>query len=101
MNIVFKHITLHNFQSYADVSIDLENKGFCAVIGKNLCKHDNALSNGAGKSVIFEAIIYALTGSTSRGVTSNLKRIGTDDEMWVELTLLVNNDTYIIRRGEN
>ena len=58
--------------------------------------------NGSGKSTIWSAICYALTGETLSGIKNNLKRLGADnEEMYVELTLEVDGDTYTIKRGEN
>ena len=64
LQLNFKKITLHNFGSYHDTEIDLQNKGFCLVSGTNNCPKDNASSNGSGKSFIWSGICYALTGET-------------------------------------
>ena len=53
LNIQFKKITLHNFGSYSHAEVNLENRGFCLVLGKNNCAKDNAESNGSGKSFIW------------------------------------------------
>ncbi len=100
--IDFEKVILHNFGSYGHAELDLKNKGFCLVSGRNSFKKDNALSNGSGKSFIFEAIIWALTGETSRGITSNLQNVNIEnlDEMYVEVYFKVNNDEYIVKRGE-
>lgn len=102
MTLLFKKIVLHNFGSYADAQLDLINKGFCLVAGTNHCLKDNASSNGSGKSTIWSAICYALTGETLNGVTSGLKRLDADagDDMFVTLTLEVDGVEYIIKRGE-
>ena len=100
--IQFKKVILHNFGSYGHVELDLQNRGFCLVSGQNNCAKDNALSNGSGKSQIFNAICYALTGETPNGVSANLKRVSADknEEMYVELTVSVDKNEYTIRRGE-
>ena len=98
----FKKVILHNFGSYGHAEVDLENKGICLVSGRNNYKKDNALSNGSGKSQIFNAICYVLTGETPQGLTTHLKRVDTEDEeMYVELVFSVGADEYIIRRGES
>ena len=71
--IQFKKVTLHNFGSYGHVELDLQNKGFCLVSGQNNYAKDNALSNGSGKSFLWSAICYALTGETISGIKNNLK----------------------------
>lgn len=100
--IQFKKIIVHNFGSYQHAELDLQNRGFCLVSGKNNYVADNAASNGTGKSQIFNAICYALTGETPHGVSTKLKRINTEesDDMYVELTFSINNNEYTIKRGE-
>lgn len=49
MILLFKKLNLHNFGSYTDAEVNLTDRGFCLVSGKNLCKKDNATSNGSGK----------------------------------------------------
>lgn len=68
MNIQFESIKLTNFLSLGSVQVDLRERGFVLVEGVNKCSLDNAKSNGAGKSSIFEGIVWVLTGDTSRGV---------------------------------
>ena len=43
--------------------------------GQNNYKKDNALSNGSGKSFLWNAICYVLTGETVNGLHTNLKNI--------------------------
>lgn len=102
LNLKFSKIILHNFGSYEHAEIDLKDRGFCLVSGKNNCLADNATSNGSGKSLIFDAIIYALTGTTGRGVSKGLKNNKhLDEEMFVELSFLVDSTEYLIKRGED
>ena len=65
MTIVFKRVRLHNFMSFEDAELDLNEMGNILVTGRNYCKLDNAYSNGSGKSSIFNGICFALTGETS------------------------------------
>ena len=78
--IQFKKITVHNFGSYAHAELDLQNKGFCLVSGQNNYIKDGAASNGSGKSAIFSAICYALTGETVGGIRSGLKNINVEEK---------------------
>ena len=68
MIINFKRIKFSNFFSFKYADIDLTNRGYTIVKGVNNNPIDNSQSNGSGKSSIWEAISYALTGTTIRGV---------------------------------
>ena len=59
-----------NFLSIKDVELDLNNQGLTLIKGIN---KDNSISesNGAGKSSILEAIVYALYGKTVKGLTGD------------------------------
>lgn len=99
MRMQFKKIKLHNFMSFEDAEIILDTPGFTVVSGENNNIEDNSSSNGSGKSAIFEAIVFALTGETQRKCTgSQVLRLG-KKEGFVELTLLSNNDEFVIKRG--
>lgn len=101
LNIQFKKVILHNFGSYSHAEVNLENQGFCLVLGKNNCIKDNAESNGSGKSFIWSGICYALTGETINGLTKNLRNINVSDtEMYVQLDFNVDGNNYIIKRGQ-
>jgi DNA repair exonuclease SbcCD ATPase subunit len=97
--IQFKKVIIHNFGSYGHVELELQNRGFCLVSGQNNYTKDNALSNGSGKSFLWSAICYALTGETINGIKTNLKNIHTEDqECYVQLEFLYNKDLYNINR---
>lgn len=99
MTLIFKKVKLVNFGSYLTEEIDLSNQGFCLISGENHYKKDNAKSNGSGKSTIFSAICYALTGETISGVKSNLKNINTDaQDCSVTLDFSVDGDDYTLTR---
>jgi DNA repair exonuclease SbcCD ATPase subunit len=96
----FSKLILHNFGSYSHAELDLHNKGFCLVTGKNNYPKDNAISNGSGKSFIWNAICFALVGETLTGLRTNLKNINIldDPSCWVQLSFSENNDEYCITR---
>jgi DNA repair exonuclease SbcCD ATPase subunit len=99
MKIEFKSIKIKNFLSFGESVVDLSSAGYCLVSGENYFKKDNALSNGSGKSTIWSAITYALTGETVQGLSSNLKNINLDsNECSVELLFNVDNVSYEILR---
>ena len=97
--IQFKKVILHNFGSYGHAEIDLQNRGFCLVSGQNNYVKDNALSNGSGKSFLWSAICYALTGETISGIKNNLKNINVEEpDSFVQLDFLYQKDLYSICR---
>ena len=99
MNIFFEKIHLNGFMSFNDAEISLSEPGYINVLGINNNPLDNALSNGSGKSSIWEAIIWALTGDTIRGtkdVCNNILNTGTYVELWFRL----DNNSYYIRRSK-
>ena len=97
--IQFKKVILCNFGSYGHAELELQNKGFCLVSGQNFYIKDNALSNGAGKSFLWSAICFALTGETINGIKTNLKNINTDEqECFVQLDFLYNKSYFSIIR---
>ena len=67
MKLEFKSILVENFMSIGQVEISLSNLGYTLVSGVNNNPIDLARSNGSGKSSIFEAIVWGLTGETMRG----------------------------------
>lgn len=97
--IQFKKVIIHNFGSYGHVELELQNRGFCLVSGQNNYIKDNALSNGSGKSFLWSAICYALTGETISGIKTNLKNINIDEqECYVQLDFLYNKDLFSLSR---
>ena len=97
--IQFKKVVIHNFGSYGHVELDLQNRGFCLVSGQNNYSKDNALSNGSGKSFLWSAICYAITGETIGGIKTNLKNINVDEpDSFVQLEFLYQKDLYNICR---
>lgn len=100
MNIVFDSIELHNFMSYENATINLSNEGYVLVSGKNENTTDAATSNGSGKSALFEAISFALTGETIRG-SKNVSNINGDGSYFVCLSFFVDNKHYVIKRWKD
>lgn len=100
MNIVFKKIKIEGFLSIGEVQLDLDNKGFVLVKGINNCSNDNSSSNGVGKSAILEAVLWSLTGETSRGTKDIVNRY-TQTGAKVELEFCIDNNTYKIIRTKD
>lgn len=99
MNFYFEKIILHNFASYTHSEVNLTEKGFCLVSGRNLFIKDNSYSNGSGKSMIWNGICFALTGETIKGIRSGLKNTFVDeDDSYTELHFKSDSDSYIVKR---
>lgn len=99
INIQFKKATMHNFLCFEHSEVILDSLGYTIVSGKNNRTIDNAISNGSGKSSVFNAISFALTGETIQGLSKNLENIYADPtDCWVELEFNINNDNFIVRR---
>lgn len=97
--IQFKKVIVHNFGSYGHAELELQNRGFCLVSGQNNYVKDNALSNGSGKSFLWSAICYALTGETINGIKTNLKNINIEEpDCYVQLDFLYNKDLFSLVR---
>ena len=101
MEILFKSITIQNFMSIGDMSIDLSDSAYTLIEGTNARVEDNARSNGSGKSSIFEALVWVLTGNTIRGNKDVVNHNGTDGT-YVKLDFIVDKHTFeIIRTKEH
>lgn len=100
MNIVFEKIVLSNFMSFGYDEVDLSSPGFTLVSGVNKNLEDSASSNGSGKSSIWEAIAWVLTGNTIRGC-KNVSNSNGNDGALVELTCKVDGKEYIITRTKD
>ena len=97
MKLNFKRVKLENFLSIGQADIDLQDRGFTLIKGINNNPVDLAKSNGSGKSSITEAIIWALTGETVRGI-KDVVNMFTEGGTAVELQFDVDSDEYVIIR---
>lgn len=101
MNYRFKKIIIHNFLSFGDATIELEDRGYCLIKGKNHNPLDKALSNGSGKSTIISSICWCLTGETIQGIKSHIENDFVSGGCFVSLYLSVDKDNYVITRYKN
>jgi DNA repair protein SbcC/Rad50 len=85
--VILKKITLHNFMSYGDSTLDMSSLSIACLTGHN----------GAGKSAILDAVTWALWES-ARSSSDELIRIG-QSEMWVDLVFELEGDSYRVRRS--
>ena len=97
MKLILKNIKIENFLSLGNANVDLNDKGYCLINGVNNNPDDNAKSNGAGKSSLIEAICWAITGETVRGV-KDVVNMFTEGGCSVDLTFSVDSDDYRIIR---
>ena len=97
MKFILKNIKIENFLSLGNANVDLNDKGYCLINGVNNNPDDNAKSNGAGKSSLIEAICWAITGETVRGV-KDVVNMFTEGGCSVDLTFSVDSDDYRIIR---
>ena len=97
MDIKFKHLHIENFMSIGKATINLSDRAFTLIEGTNNNKSDNARSNGSGKSSIFEALVWALTGNTMRGNKDIVNYNGNDGAL-VTLEFIIDNNNYVVTR---
>ena len=100
MNIVFNSIEINNFFAFEHAEINLKNNGYTLVEGINNASDDLAVSNGSGKSSIFEALCWGLTGQTIRG-TKDVCNLYTNDLTSVKVNMDVDGVNYEIIRTKN
>lgn len=100
MHVEFKHIIIHNFLSFGHVELSFRNDGFIRVTGINENPSDNANSNGSGKSSLWEALVWAITGDTIRG-TKQIVNIYGEDGCFVEVDFCIDNKQYKLIRSKD
>lgn len=102
MHIKIKYLKFHNFLSFEDGEVNFSAFGYTLVQGVNKNIVDMAVSNGSGKSSVFEAISWCITGELIRG-SKNVKRLNADekDPCWVSLEFDIDNNKYGICRQTN
>ena len=102
MYLNFKNIIISNFMSFAhtEMNLELNNRGFTLVKGINNNPVDEASSNGCGKSAIWEAISWCLTGETIRGIKGNLVNLRNSSEgCYVTLHFDIENHHWVVTRS--
>lgn len=100
MDIKFKRLHIENFMSIGEVDIDLSDRAFTLIEGVNNNQNDNARSNGSGKSSIFEALVWTLTGVTMRGNKDVVNFNGSDGAL-VTLEFIVEDNKFIVTRTKD
>lgn len=100
MRISFDRLKIESFMSIGEAEIDLKDSGYTLVTGQNRNEGDQAKSNGSGKSSIWEALVWALTGNTIRG-SKDVENIYTTDGTLVELNFNIDGKLYTVIRSKN
>lgn len=81
-------IKLTNFKQHKALTVNF-SEGLNVIAGEN----------GAGKSTILKAVLYALFGAAAAGQKNHLATWGSDEKMEVELHATIAGKTLIILRG--
>lgn len=97
MNIIFKTLEINDFQSIGHAKIDLDEKGTVLIKGINNYE-ENTLSNGSGKSSIFEALYFSLFGRTTSGITNVTNRYSGSKSYKLVLEFSLDEVEYKITR---
>lgn len=84
-----KLLTLHNFLSYRRATLDFRGLHVACICG----------SNGAGKSSLLEAMVWALWGQSRVAVDDDIIHLGAQ-EAKVDFTFEQGHQTYRILRGQ-
>lgn len=100
MILTFKNIYIENFLSFGTADLLLDRGNYVLVKGENENPVDNAESNGSGKSAIFDAIVWALTGTTTREC-KNVSNINSDNGAKVTLYFNVDDCEYEVTRTKD
>ena len=100
MILTFKNIHIENFLSFGTADLLLDRGNYVLVKGENENPVDNAESNGSGKSAIFDAIVWALTGTTTREC-KNVSNINSDNGAKVTLCFNVDDCEYEVTRTKD
>lgn len=87
--MTIKKLTLQNFKRFHNTTIDFQ-PGMTAILGQN----------GAGKSTIFDAILYGLfaeIGILKDQIRSDIKPV--NEEVRIELSFEHNDQEYLVKRS--
>jgi DNA repair protein SbcC/Rad50 len=82
-----EHLSLRDFKSYHEADVDLSALTLASVVGQN----------GAGKSTILEAVVFALTGGRQLRSLDSFVRKGAE-ECRVALTFSIGGNRYRLTR---
>lgn len=97
-NITFESVVINNFLSFGqETVVELNDQGFVIVKGSNQEYVTKGRSNGSGKSSIFDAIFWTITGETLRGASDVVnEKVGKD--CYCTLSFKTDDCDYVITR---
>ena len=93
--MILKRLEIQNFLSIGQGAIDFDNKGLVLIEGVNE-DSPSSISNGAGKSAIYDALFWALYGKTKRVLENADKVVNNVAKKDCKVTLLF-DDYRVIR----
>ena len=99
MTLVIDTIHIENFMSFKSADLSLNDRGFVTVVGRNDSVCDNSVSNGSGKSSLWEALLWCLTGDTVRGAKDVVNNKSNEGAL-VELKFVLNGKHYRVIRSK-
>ena len=91
-------LSINNFYSHEDSVVDFEEFSSCLIIGNT--EGDYARSNGSGKSVIFESILWCLFNKSRASMMDDIVSWG-KTSCSVELVFSHFNEDYKLLRSRN
>lgn len=94
----FGLMEIDNFLVIGSAKVNLADRGLILIQGEN-DDDSSALSNGAGKSSLMDALCWCLTGTTARGVSGDEvvnNKVGKDTRVMVPI--IEGSDTYEVVR---
>ena len=100
MKLIFKRLEIHSFMPFEDEVFDFDSAtGLTLVKGINHDIPDE--TNGAGKSCMFLALLYALFGEMQNKIKNEfiVNRYASDKDMRISLSFSVGKSEYRIARG--
>lgn len=97
--ISFQSVEMSNFKSFAHARVDLRRgPGLRMVFGENR-REPRLGANGAGKSTIWDAVEFCLSGRSVRGKRASELVTTGEKSMWVETGWLVDDEVLVVRRS--
>lgn len=100
MNIIFQNLYLKNFLSFKEAELHLDQDGYTIVQGQNNNISDLSSSNGSGKSALFDALFWCLTGETIRGGKDVVNKYNSGGTQ-VQLTFIKDSVQYQVLRTKD
>lgn len=94
--MLIKKIQLQNFMPFTSEEVVFPN-GTISILGEY--EENASRSNGAGKSSLIEAVLYALFGKSRTVSEIDMVKQGADGDMYVQLVFDFNNQEYVVKRG--